>query len=42
MHGATITPEALPYYSQALLDEEFAYRGAVFGRPIGPQQSPLT
>jgi flavorubredoxin len=39
MHGATITGDALPGYSKALLEEEFAYRGMLFGRPIGPQQA---
>jgi hypothetical protein len=37
MHGATITGDALPHYSQALLDEQFAYRGVLFGRPIDPR-----
>lgn len=40
MHGATITGDALAHYSRALLEEEFAYRGVLFGRPIGPQQAP--
>ncbi len=40
MHGATITGDALAHYSQALLEERFAYRGLLFGRPIGPQSSP--
>jgi flavorubredoxin len=40
MHGATITGIALPYYTQALLDELFGYRGLLFGRTIGPQQTP--
>ncbi len=34
MHGATIAGEALPYYTKALLEEEFGYRGQLFGRPI--------
>jgi flavorubredoxin len=34
MHGATIAGEALPYYTRALLEEEFAYRGGFFGRAI--------
>jgi flavorubredoxin len=42
MHGATIPGDALGYYSQALLEEQFAYRGVLFGRSIGPQQAPLT
>ena len=37
MHGATITGEALAHYSDALLNEQFAYRGALFGRTIGAQ-----
>jgi flavorubredoxin len=40
MHGATITGAALPYYTQALLNEQFAYRGMLFGRTIGAQQTP--
>jgi hypothetical protein len=39
MHGATITGAALPYYAQALLDQPFAYRGQLFGRTIGAQQT---
>jgi flavorubredoxin len=35
MHGATITGDALADYSRALLEEPFAYRGVLFGRPIG-------
>jgi hypothetical protein len=35
MHGATITGGALADYSRALLEEQFAYRGVLFGRPIG-------
>jgi flavorubredoxin len=34
MHGATIAGEALPYYTKALLEQEFAYRGRLFGRSI--------
>jgi flavorubredoxin len=37
MHGGTITGDALSNYTQALLDEPFAYRGLLFGRPIGTQ-----
>lgn len=40
MHGATITGDVLAHYSQALLEEQFAYRGVLFGRPIGPQAAP--
>jgi hypothetical protein len=41
MHGPTIAGEALPYYTRALLEEQFAYRGELFGRPIpaGPEPS---
>jgi hypothetical protein len=35
MHGATIPGDTLTQYSRALLEEEFAYRGVLFGRPIG-------
>lgn len=34
MHGATITGDVLPHYSRALVEEQFAYRGVLFGRPI--------
>jgi hypothetical protein len=40
MHGSTITGDALLHYSQALLDEQFAYRGVPFGRPIATQPAP--
>ena len=42
MHGSTITGAALAHYSQALLEERFAYRGVLFGRPIGTQAAPRT
>lgn len=32
MHGATITGEALPYYTRALRENDFAYHGLLFGR----------
>jgi hypothetical protein len=35
MHGATISGDALGYYQKALREQEFAYRGELFGRPIG-------
>jgi flavorubredoxin len=35
MHGATIEGDALPYFTRALLEEQFAFRGLLFGRPIG-------
>ena len=34
MHGATIAGEALGYYTRALLEEKYAYRGRLFGRSI--------
>jgi flavorubredoxin len=40
MHGATISGDALAPYSRALLEEPFAYRGVLFGRPIGPPPPP--
>ena len=40
MHGATITREALPNYTRALLEQPFGYRGVLFGREIGAPQSP--
>lgn len=42
MHGSTITGDALSHYSQALLDEQFAYQGVLFGRPIGTPAAPRT
>jgi flavorubredoxin len=39
MHGATIAGEALPYYTTALREQEFAYDGTLFGRPIGEARS---
>ncbi len=35
MHGATIAGAALPLYSRALQQQNFAYQGVLFGRPIG-------
>jgi flavorubredoxin len=35
MHGATIKGEALPYYTTALREHEFAYRGLLLGREVG-------
>jgi flavorubredoxin len=34
MHGASIAGEALHHYSSALAEREFAYQGALFGRPL--------
>ena len=34
MHGATIAGEALPYYTRALRENDFAYRGLLLGRPV--------
>jgi hypothetical protein len=42
IHGSTITGDALSHYSQALLDEQFAYQGVLFGRPIGTPAAPRT
>ena len=42
MHGASVVGDALAHYSQALLDERFAYRGLLFGRRIGAQVAPRT
>ena len=41
MHGATIAGEALPYYTNALLEEPFAYRGGFFGRSIPAEPGPI-
>jgi flavorubredoxin len=41
MHGATIIGEALPYYTRALLEEQFAYRGGFFGRAIPGAPAPV-
>ncbi len=35
MHGATIAGEALPYYTRALQEHDFAYRGLLLGREVG-------
>jgi flavorubredoxin len=40
MHGSTINGAALSNYTRALLEEPFAYRGVLFGRPIGAQETP--
>ena len=34
MHGGTLTPEALPYYMDALRNEPFGFQGKVLGREI--------
>jgi hypothetical protein len=34
MHGATIKGDALHYYTNALREQEFAYRGLLLGREI--------
>jgi hypothetical protein len=39
MHGATIEGDALPYFTRALLEEELAFRGVLFGRPVGGTQT---
>jgi hypothetical protein len=35
MHGGTIAGEVLHYYTKALLEGEFAYRGMLLGREVG-------
>ena len=35
MHGATINGEALHYYTTALREHEFCYRGLLLGREVG-------
>jgi flavorubredoxin len=35
MHGATIKGQALHYYTTALREHEFAYRGLLLGREVG-------
>ena len=35
MHGGTVTGEALPYFTNALRENEFAYRGMLLGREVG-------
>jgi flavorubredoxin len=35
MHGGTIAGEALPYYTKALREHEFAYRGSLLFREVG-------
>ncbi len=38
MHGASIRGEALSYYTTALRELNFAYRGLLFGRTVyGPE-----
>lgn len=34
MHGATIAGKALPQYTRALRENDFAYRGLLLGRPV--------
>jgi len=40
MHGATIAGPALPYFTTALREGEFAYRGLLLGRPIAEAAAP--
>jgi flavorubredoxin len=41
MHGGTLTGDALPYYTRALREHDFAYRGMLLGRDVGaPAQLP--
>jgi hypothetical protein len=39
MHGASIRGDALHYYTTALREHEFAYRGMLLGRSL-PSASP--
>ncbi|MGI8410978.1 MAG: hypothetical protein ACR2LV_00410 [Solirubrobacteraceae bacterium] len=41
MHGATIAGDALPYYSKALREHEFAYCGLLLGRRVVGGNPPL-
>jgi flavorubredoxin len=36
MHGGTLTRTALPRYTRALRDQDFAYRGVLLGRDVEP------
>jgi flavorubredoxin len=35
MYGGTLTGDALPYFTSALREHEFAYRGMLLGREVG-------
>jgi flavorubredoxin len=37
MHGGTIAGDALPYFTRALREHEFAYRGLLLGREVGAE-----
>jgi flavorubredoxin len=39
MHGGTLTGDALPYYTRALRDKEFAYAGWLLGRDVSAAQA---
>jgi hypothetical protein len=39
MHGGTIAGEALPYFTTALREHEFAYRGMLLGREVSQPAS---
>jgi flavorubredoxin len=39
MHGGTIAGDALPYYTRALREGEFAYRGMLLGREVDVAQA---
>jgi hypothetical protein len=34
MHGGSLTEEAIPRYTRALREQEFAYRGRLLGRDL--------
>jgi flavorubredoxin len=39
MHGGSITRDAIPHYTRALREKEFAYDGRLLGREVSPQQA---
>jgi hypothetical protein len=34
MHGGTLTRDSLPYYTRALREQDFGYRGILLGREV--------
>ena len=42
MHGGSLTRDAIPYYTQALREQPFAYDGRLFGRDVvAPEETVL-
>jgi flavorubredoxin len=41
MHGGSLTSEAIPYYTRALREQDFAFDGRLFGRDL-PTAEPAT